>query len=83
MATDTPPNGNGGVVYKLASCRLTATVVGNALDLSWPVRVGHLQSMTNVLGATWTDVPNPSGTNNVVVPIAPGNNNVFYRLSVP
>ncbi len=83
MATDTPANGNGGVVYKLASCRLTAKVVGNAIDLSWPVAVGHLQSMTNVLGATWTDVPNPSGTNNVLVPIAPANQNVFYRLSVP
>jgi len=31
MATDTPPNGNGGVVYKLASVRLTARRVGNAI----------------------------------------------------
>src|SRR5581483_10036146 len=34
MATSTPPNGTGGVVYKLASLRLTIGLSGNNLDIS-------------------------------------------------
>ena len=83
MATDTPPNGNGGVVYMLASVRLTARLAGNAIDLSWPVAAGHLQAQTNILGATWSDVPNTTGTNDISIPIDPANPSVFYRLAVP
>jgi glucose/arabinose dehydrogenase len=83
MATDTPPNGNGGVVYKLASLRLTARLEGNAIELSWPVVAGHLQAQTNILGATWSDVPNSADTNHIIIPIAPANPSVFYRLTVP
>jgi glucose/arabinose dehydrogenase/plastocyanin len=83
MATDTPPNGNGGVVYKLASLRLTATLAGNTIDLSWPIAAGHLQAQTNGLGATWSDVPNSAGTNNIVIPIDPASPSVLYRLIVP
>src|SRR5206468_5394459 len=36
LATSTPANGNGGVVYKLFSVRLAFRVSGNQLDLSWP-----------------------------------------------
>ncbi len=83
MATDTPANGNGGVVYKLASVRLMARQVGNAIDFSWPVAVGHLQSKTNLFGGAWTDVPNSTGTNIVSIPVDPASPMVFYRLSVP
>jgi glucose/arabinose dehydrogenase len=87
MATDTPPNGNGGVVYKLASVRLTAQVVGNSLDLSWPVAGGRLQTQTNSLavglGVNWVTLPGSTGTNHVILPIDPGNGSVFYRLAVP
>src|SRR6185312_3777709 len=58
MATDTPPNGNGGVVYKLVSVRLTARLLGNAVDLSWPVAGGRLQTQTNGLGTNWVTVAN-------------------------
>ena len=47
MTTDTPANGNGGVVYKLLSFRLTATVSANQLDLSWPVAGVRLQAQAN------------------------------------
>ncbi len=83
MATDSPPNGNGGVVYKLASVRLTAKLTGNAIDLSRPVAAGHLQAKTNGIAGAWGDVPNSTGTNRVIVPIDPANGSVFYRLAVP
>ena len=82
MATDTPPNGNGGVVYKLASVRLTAKFSGNTLDLSWPVAGGRLQTQTS-LGTNWITVPNSTTTNHVVVPIDSSSGAVFYRLAVP
>lgn len=84
MATSTPPNGNGGVVYKLASVRLTAKLAGNTLDLSWPVAGGRLQSQTNSVDpANWVTVDNSTVTNHVVVPIDTANVAVFYRLVVP
>ena len=86
MATNTPANGNGGVVYKLASVRLTAQLSGNLLDLSWPVAGGRLQTQTNSpgrIGTNWVTVPGSTTTNHVVVPIDPANGSVFYRLAVP
>ncbi|HWF18033.1 MAG TPA: Ig-like domain-containing protein [Verrucomicrobiae bacterium] len=87
MATDTPPNGNGGVVYKLASLRLTLQENGNQLDISWPTIAGHLQAQTNNstggLGTNWVNVPGSAATNHVTVSINPSNGSVFYRLVVP
>lgn len=83
MATSSPPGGNGGVVYKLASVRLTAKLAGNTLDLSWPVAGGQLQAQTNTLGANWVTVANSTTTNHVVIPINPANTDVFYRLVMP
>ena len=40
LVTNTSANGTGGVVYKLASVRLTTDVSGNMLDISWPVAGG-------------------------------------------
>ena len=61
LATNTSANGNGGVVYKLASIRLTAHASGNLLDLSWPVAGGRLQAQANGpglgLGTNWSTVP--------------------------
>jgi glucose/arabinose dehydrogenase len=84
MATSSAPNGTGGVVYKLASVRLTAKLSGNTLDLSWPVAGGRLQSQTNnVDPANWVTVANSTTTNHAVVPIDAASGDVFYRLIVP
>jgi glucose/arabinose dehydrogenase len=84
MATSTAPNGNGGVVYKLASIRLNAKLIGNTLDLSWPVPGARLQSQTNGINpANWVTVANSTTTNHIVVPIDPTNTDVFYRLVIP
>jgi glucose/arabinose dehydrogenase len=83
LVTNTSANGTGGIVYKLASIRLTVKISGNTLDISWPVASGHLQAQTNNLGTNWGTVPNSTGTNHVVVPIDPANTSVFYRLAVP
>jgi len=42
-----------------------------------------LQAQTNMLGATWSDVPKSAGTNNILIPIDPASPSVFYRLTVP
>jgi glucose/arabinose dehydrogenase len=87
MTTDTPSNGNGGVVYKLLSFRLTATVSANELDLSWPVAGVRLQAQVNSPGVgintNWVDVPGSTATNEVVIPISPANGSAFYRLASP
>jgi hypothetical protein len=56
---------------------------GNTLDISWPIPGGRLQTQTNSLSASWTDVPNSTTTNRVVVPIDQANTSVFYRLVIP
>jgi glucose/arabinose dehydrogenase len=87
MATSTPANGNGGVVYKLASVRVTPHLSGNLLDLSWPVAGGRLLTQTNSpgtgLGTNWGLYPGSTGTNHVVVTIDSTVGTVFYRLAVP
>jgi hypothetical protein len=83
LVTNTSANGTGGVVYKIASLSLTIHLSGNAVDISWPVAGGRLQSKTNSLDTTWNDVPNSTTTNRVIVPIDPSNSSVFYRLAVP
>src|ERR1044071_1779198 len=85
MATSTPPNGNGGVVYKLASVRLTFQVTGNELDLSWPIAGAQLQVQSNDAGVgittNWFDVPGSTATNHVTVPIDTSQGSAFYRLA--
>jgi glucose/arabinose dehydrogenase/plastocyanin len=83
LVTNTSANGNGGVVYKLASVRLTANVSGNTVEISWPIAGGRLQTQNNLPGSGWVDVPNSTTTNRVVVPIDPANPSVFYRLAIP
>src|SRR5262249_31284860 len=87
MATSTPANGNGGVVYKLASLPLSVEVSGDQLALSWPVAGPRLQAQVNNpgvgIGANWSDVPGSTATNHVVVPIDPTDGSVFYRLAFP
>jgi hypothetical protein len=87
LATNTSANGNGGVVYRLASVRLTSQTFGNAMHLSWPVAGGRLQSQTNGtgvgIGTNWVTVPGSTATTNAVVPIGPANGSVFFRLAVP
>ena len=87
MATTTPANGTGGVIYKLAALRLTIQRNGNQLDISWPTIAGHLETQSNGLnlglGSNWSTVAGSSATNHVVVPINLAGVCVFYRLVVP
>jgi glucose/arabinose dehydrogenase len=87
LVTNTAANGTGGIVYKIASFRLTTKVVGNTLDITWPVAGGRLQSQVNNpgagLGNSWTDVVGSTGTNHVVVPFDNSKGTAFYRLVVP
>ena len=52
LVTNTSANGTGGIVYKLASLRLTIQRSGNMLDISWPAAGGRLQAQTNYLART-------------------------------
>jgi glucose/arabinose dehydrogenase/plastocyanin len=83
LVTNTSANGTGGIVYKIASVRLTLLRSGNTLDISWPVAGGRLQAQTNSLSTNWVDVANSTTTNRVIVPIDQSNISVFYRLAVP
>jgi glucose/arabinose dehydrogenase len=83
LVTNTPANGTGGIVYKLASVRLTISRSGNTVDISWPVAGGRLQVQTGSLGANWSDVANSTTTNRVIVPIDQAGNSAFYRLVIP
>jgi hypothetical protein len=87
MATSTPANGNGGVVYKLFSARLGIAPSGNGLNLSWSVPGAHLQGQTNGPGiginSNWADIPDSVATNQMVVPIDPSRGSVFFRLRFP
>jgi glucose/arabinose dehydrogenase/plastocyanin len=82
LVTNTSANGNGGIVYKLVPAfRLTIVVDGDNLDISWPAAGGQLQSKTDDLNGPWSNVPNTTGVNHIVVPIDPSNVSVFYRLA--
>jgi hypothetical protein len=84
LVTNTSANGTGGIVYKiLAPGHLTIKLIGNNVDITWPVAGGRLQSQTNGLNGTWVTVPNSTTTNHVVAPIGPANTSVYYRLAFP
>ncbi len=71
------------------STNITFQVEAGQLALNWPGdHIGwRLQVQTNSmgqgLGANWVDVPNSTTTNQISIPIDPGNGNVFYRLIYP
>ena len=83
LVTNGSANGTGGIVYKLASIRLTAAVSPNTLTLTWPVAGGRLQAQTNGLGTNWVTVAGSTTTNRMDFPIDPSHTSVFYRLAVP
>lgn len=87
MATSTPPNGNGGVVYKIFSARLNVQASSNQLNLSWSVPGAQLQAQTNGPGVgitnNWFNVVGTTVTNQSEVPIDPSQGSVFYRLLFP
>lgn len=80
LVTNGAANGTGGVIYKFAPLRLTAEVLGETLEISWPAAGARLQTQTS-LGTNWVTVANSTATNRVVVPIGAGD--AFYRLAVP
>ena len=87
LLTNTSANGNGGLVYKLVPMRLAFQVLGNQLNISWPVAGGRLQVQTNSLtaglGKNWVTVPGSSATNHVTITLGQANGSVLYRLAVP
>ena len=88
MATSTPPNGNGGVVYKIFSARLNIQATNNQLNLAWSVPGAQLQSQTNGPGGglnatNWSDVVGSTATNNLAVPLDPTQGSTFFRLLFP
>ena len=87
MATSTPPNGTGGVVYKLFSARIGIGSSGNGLNLSWSVPGAQLQAQTNGPGggitSNWFDIAGSAATNQLNVPVDPSKGSVFFRLRFP
>jgi hypothetical protein len=88
LVTNTSANGTGGIVYKLVSAvHLSFQVVGNQLNISWPVAGWRLQSQTDTtgvgIGSNWVTVPGSTTTNHVVVPIDHGIGGAYYRLAMP
>ena len=67
---------------------ITTVVTGSTLELNWPAdRKGWtLQAQTNSLNigisATWFNVAGSTATNQMFMPIVPGNPTVFYRLTL-
>ena len=84
-------NGTIAVVAAVntAPTNLVCAVTGSALHLSWPAdHVGwRLEVQTNSvalgLRTNWTTVNGSTATNQVVIPINPGNGCVFFRLAYP
>jgi autotransporter-associated beta strand protein len=68
---------------------ITAVVVGNQYQLSWPAsHTGwSLQAQTNNLSTglsgNWVTVPGSASVNQINVPINPANGSVFFRLIYP
>jgi glucose/arabinose dehydrogenase/plastocyanin len=84
LVTNTSANGTGGIVYKiLPAVHLTIQIIGNNVDITWPVAGGRLQSQANSLTGNWVTVPDSTATNHMVVPLDPSDTSVFYRLAFP
>ena len=68
---------------------ITSSVVGSTLHLAWPAdHTGWtLEAQTNTLSVglstNWVRIPGSSASNQLSVPIVPGNGSVFYRLVYP
>jgi hypothetical protein len=61
------------------------SLTGNQLNLGWPTNLGWtLQAQTNNLSTglstNWVDVAGSTTVTNMVIPVAPANGSVFYRL---
>jgi len=69
--------------------QLSFAVGSNAIQFNWPAdHTGwRLQVQTNApnvgLGANWMNVSDSSPTNNMTLPVDPGEGSVFYRLVYP
>jgi fibronectin-binding autotransporter adhesin len=93
MAWDTSSLASNGTLGVIVTVNATPTnivtqVSGNQLTLSWPAdHIGWtLQAQTNApgvgLGTNWVNVAGSSVTNLVVLPIAPNNGSVFFRMII-
>ena len=86
-----PTNGTLSVISTIATTptNITALVVGNALELSWPTdHIGwRLEAQTNSLadglGTNWFNVAGSSETNQITLPIDVRNECVLFRLVYP
>jgi autotransporter-associated beta strand protein len=80
-----------GVIYtgNTSPTNIVTTFDGVNLTLTWPMDHGgwRLQTQTNSLSTglstNWSDVPNSSSTNQVVIPVGSANGAVFYRMVYP
>jgi len=72
-----------------ASQSLNFTTAGNLLQVNWPAdHTGwRLEMQSNPigegLGTNWVDVTGANATNQISIPINPGNGSVFFRLVYP
>jgi hypothetical protein len=82
------------VEHNISLVNLTPTDIGfslssGQLNLSWPSdHTGwQLQAQTNApgvgIGTNWVNVAGSTSTNQVAIPVNPGNGSVFYRLVYP
>ncbi len=65
--------------------RLTNSVSGNTLSLSWPAGEGwtlqwQTNSLTTGLGTNWVDVPGSTSISSTNITINPVQPTAFYRL---
>jgi len=70
----------------LAPSEIAVSVSSSQLTLNWPINyIGWLleSNSTGLAGTNWFPVPGSGNTNRVQITIPPGQNNVFYRLSLP
>jgi hypothetical protein len=81
-------SGASAVATNPTNITSTVTGGGTTLTLAWPAsHIGWtLQNQTNSINVgisgTWFDVAGSAVTNQVIVPIVPGNPTVFYRLKL-
>ena len=70
------------VASGVSTVRTNITIIpsGSSVDLSWPQdHTGwRLQAQTNLF-----DVPGPTTTNHMIIPINPANGSVFFRMIYP
>ena len=88
-STASSPTVGVNVVTATNSAEMLFTIANGSLQLSWPPdHTGWiLQAQTNAPGTglttNWVNIPSSTATNQMVIPVAPTNGSVFYRICYP